>query len=151
MRQKLKYLAAQTPAGPNYVSAIQTAGGFLAVSWLSFGAVIAGFDSASLQERIATFLICGLTPAAAVYGCGHILSKLLTFRGKTSEINVAFHFLFQELCCSAHRNYWRTHAAIIQFSCLVIRSAAQFILNLQSSDYKSPVRRILIIIGMILV
>jgi hypothetical protein len=141
MKQRLKYLAVDTLAGQqNYLrsSAIQKAGGFLAVSWLSFGAVTAGFDSPSLQERMATFLLCGLMPAAVVYGWGHILSKLLTFSGKTPEINVTLRFL-QKLWCSVHHNYWRTHAIITQFSCLVIRSAAQFILSVQSSGYKSRV------------
>src|SRR5215212_270009 len=114
-------------------SAIQRAGVFVAVIWAFFGPVTAGFDSPPLRERLATLLLCGLIPAAAIYVAGYMLSRLIMLRGRLSEITAAECFryitlwtnyfvnravlfypklcdeilrLAQNLCCSVNRLCW---------------------------------------------
>jgi Bacterial SH3 domain len=142
-------------------SAIQRAGVFLAVLWSSFGTVTVGFDSPPLRERIATLLLCGLIPAAAIYVAGYILSQLIMFRGQATDITVAGclryitlwvnYFvnraaisapkvwnnivgLAENVCCSVNHLCWRTQARLVEIAYLLIRSTARLIIRLQDSE-----------------
>jgi hypothetical protein len=142
-------------------SAIQRAGVFLAVIWSFFGPVTAGFDSPPLRERIATLLLCGLIPAAAIYVAGYILSQLIMFRGQVTDITLAGCFryitlwvnyfvnravisapkvwnkilgLAKNVCCSVNHLCWRTQARLVEIACLLIRSTARLIIRLQGYE-----------------
>jgi hypothetical protein len=142
-------------------SAIQRASVLLAVIWSFFGPVTAGFDSPPLRERIATLLLCGLIPAAAIYVAGYILSQLIFFRGQATDITIAECFryiklwvnyfvkravisapkvwnklvvLAENVCCSVNNLCWRTQARLLEIACLLIRSSARLIIRFQGSE-----------------
>jgi len=137
------------------------AGDLLAVLCLSFGTVFAAFVPASLEQRIGSLFLFGLIPAVGFYAAGHILSQLLMFSSQLCEMIVARCFrcvvlsvnalmswvvlrvsnlleklpdLRQKADYSVRRCCWHVHAAVFDFSCLLIRSAARFIIRMQASQ-----------------
>jgi hypothetical protein len=155
--------------------AIQRAGTFLAVVCLFFGTMIAALVPASLEQRIESFFFFGLIPAVGFYAGGHILSLLLVFSGELFGMIAArcvrclalfvndlvswvgpkalakLSQLRQKAYRSVDRRYWRVHAAIFELSCLLIRSAARFVIKMQTSQHLSSWGlRPLIIMGMLL-
>jgi hypothetical protein len=137
------------------------AGGLLAVLCLSFGTAFAAFVPASLEQRIGSLFLFGLIPAVGFYAAGHILSQLLMFSSQLCEMIVARCFrcvvlsvnalmswvvprvsnsleklpaLRQKADYSVRRCCWHVHAAVFDFSCLLIRSAARFIIRMQASQ-----------------
>jgi hypothetical protein len=128
---------------------------------LFFGTVIAASFPASLEQRIGGLFFFGLIPAVGFYAGGHILNHLLVFSGELCEMIAARCFrclalfvnalvnwvgpsvskalaklsrLRQKAYCSVHRRYWRAHAASFELSCLLIRSAARFVIRMQASE-----------------
>ena len=136
------------------------AGIFLAVVCLSFGAVVATFGPVSLEQRLGNLFFFGLIPAVGFYAGGHILGRLLVLVSKVCDMIVArcsrcavllvndllssvdaddpsspgrVPVRHQKACYSAHRGYWRVYRAIFDISCLLIRSAARFMIRIQGS------------------
>jgi hypothetical protein len=134
------------------------AGGPLATVCLFFGIALAAFVPGSLEQRTGNFFLFGLIPAVGFYAGGHILGWLLMFISELCEMIVVRCFrcvmhlisdliswaaprvsislakllaLRQKASRSVHRRYWRVRTAIFDFACLLIRSAARFILRLQ--------------------
>jgi hypothetical protein len=134
------------------------AGNLLAVVCLSFGTAFAAFVPAALEQRIVSLFFFGLIPAVGFYAGGHILSQLFVFSGELCDMFVAPCFRYavplvndlmswvgtsvsaklpalrQKVYYSVHCGYWRLHRAIVDFSCLLIRSAARFIIRMQASQ-----------------
>jgi hypothetical protein len=136
------------------------AGNLLAVVCLSFGTGFAAFVPAPLEQRIGSLVFFGLIPAIGFYASGHILNQLLVFGSELCDMILARCFrcsmllvadlmswinsdattssaklpaLRQKVYCSAHLRYWSVHRAIVDFSCLLIRSAARFIIRMRGS------------------
>ncbi len=138
------------------------AGNLLAVVCLSFGTALAAFVPAALEQRIVSLFFFGLIPAVGFYAGGHILSQLLVFGGELCDMVVARCFRYavllvndlmswlgpgvssklpalrQKVYYSVHRSYWRVPRAIVDFSCLLIRSAARFIIRMQQLKRGMP-------------
>ena len=74
MKQALVYQAVD-PACSRVGRATQTAGTFLAVLCLFFGAAFAATVPASLEKRIVYLFFVGLVPALGFYVSGHIWSS----------------------------------------------------------------------------
>ena len=148
-----------SPLGP----AALRAGHLLAVVCLSFGTAVAAFLPESLERRIGNLFLFGLIPAIGFYAGGHILARLLMFSSELCEMILARCFrcamllvnylmswagarvanllgklapLPQKVYCSVHRRYWHVHTAIFHFSCLLIRSAARFIIRMQAASHQ---------------
>jgi hypothetical protein len=137
--------------------AVLRASNFIAVVCLSFGTAFAAFVPAALGQRIISVFFFGLIPAVGFYACGQILSQLLVLCGELCDMVVARCFRYavllvneltswlgptvssklpalrQKVYYSVHRRYWRLHRAIVDFSCLLIRSTARFIIRRQAS------------------
>ena len=112
----------------------QTAGTFLAGLCLFSGATFAAFMPASLENRIVYFLFVGLIPSLASYVSGLILRQILGLSCKLCEIIVARSVrLLAPFANSlaSHRRYWHVHKLVFQFSCLLIRSTARFLIRMQ--------------------
>jgi hypothetical protein len=132
------------------------AGVLLAIPCLSFGAAFAAFVPASLEQRIGSLFLFGLMPAVGFYAGG----QLLMFSSQLCEMIVARCFrcvvllvndlmsagaprvsnslerlpaLRQKAYYLVRRACWRVHAAVFDFSCLLIRSAARCIIRMQAS------------------
>jgi hypothetical protein len=134
------------------------AGNLLAVVCLSCGTAIAAFVPAPLGQRIVSLFFFGLIPAVGFYASGHILSQLLVLSSELCDMILARCFRYaillvndlmssvgpsvsaklpalrQKVYYSVQRRYWRVHRAIVDFSCLLIRSAARFIIRMQASQ-----------------
>jgi hypothetical protein len=108
-------------------------------------------------------VVFGLLPAIGFYVGGHILKHLLVLSSKLCDVIVArcircavllvddlvswvgpdlsslltsLRALRRNLHYSVHRCYRRLHYAIVDFLCLLIRSAARFVIRVQAS--RSP-------------
>ena len=130
------------------------AGDLLAVLCLFFGTAFAAFVPASLEQRIGSLFLFGLMPAVGFYAGG----QLLMFSSQLCEMIMARCFrcvvllvndlmswgvpgvsnsleklpaLRQKAHYSVRCRCWRVHAAVFDFSCLLIRSAARFIIRMQ--------------------
>jgi len=177
MNQALVYQAVD-PACSRVGRATQTAGTFLAVLCLFFGAAFAATVPASLEKRIVYLFFVGLVPALGFYVSGHILRQMLGLSCKLCEIIAArcvrllapfanglvnwagasvldaldrcsmkiarcllttgqcmqrLFRLGRKAYCLVHRWYWHIHKAIFDFSCLLIRNAARFVIRMQHS------------------
>ena len=134
------------------------AGNLLAVVCLSFGTAFAALVPASIEQRIASLFFFGLIPAAGIYASGHILSQLLVLSSELCDMVLARCFRYavllvshpmssvrpsvsaklpvvrQKAYHSVHRSYWRVHRMIVDFACLLIRSAARFIIRVRASQ-----------------
>jgi hypothetical protein len=133
------------------------AGNLLAVVCVSFGAGFAAFVPAPLEQRIGSLVFFGLMPAIGFYTIGQILSQLLVFASELCDVILARCFrwamllvtdlmswinsdvltssaklpaLRQKVYCSAHCRYWLVRRAIFDFSCLLVRSAARFMIRM---------------------
>jgi len=137
--------------------AIARAGNGLAVVCLSFGAAFAAFASGSFEQRIGNLFFLGFLPAVAVFAGGHILGQLLVVSSKLCDVIIAGSFRYamlllkellsrvgthvsdwlagfpsvrQKVCYSAHRYYRRVFHVSFDFSCLLIRSVARFVIRI---------------------
>jgi len=134
----------------------------LAIGSILFGAACAAFVPASLEQRIGAVFLFGLIPAIGFHGGGLVLSILFGFSSELAEriADLCFRYFARLvtatlLMLNAERSYSlveylldrmrtvlrsidgccrRLDGAIFQFSCLIIRSAALFVLRLQASQ-----------------
>ena len=88
MRQAPVYRAVD-PVCSRVGQAAQTAGTFLAVLCLFFGATFAASVSASLEKRIVYLFFVGLIPALGFYVSGYVLRQILGLSCKLCEIIAA--------------------------------------------------------------
>jgi hypothetical protein len=88
MKRAFVYRAAD-PACSRVGRATQTAGTFLAVLCLFFGAAFAASVPASLEKRIVYLFFVGLIPALGFYVSGHVLRQILGLSCKLCEIIAA--------------------------------------------------------------
>jgi hypothetical protein len=136
------------------------AGNHLAVVCLSFGVAFAAFVSGSLEQRIGNLVFFSLIPAMAFYAAGHTLGQVLVFGVALCDMIMARCFRYamrlandlftragahvsnwlarspalrQKVCYLAHQCYGRVHHVIFDFSCLLIRSAARFVIRMEAS------------------
>jgi hypothetical protein len=119
-----------------------------AVVCFFFGITLATILEASLQQRIQSFLLLGLLPAVGFYAGGRALFHLAMIgRERRREyilrfVEHAYRFASTTLAKSAMLGqktydvallcYPHVRRSVVEFSCLVIRSAAQLILKIQS-------------------
>ena len=133
----------------------------LAVACLSFGTALAAFVPASLEQRIGALFFFGLIPAVGIYLGNLILSQLLMPSSELCGIIAACCFRYVVLLVNdsiswvgprvsnslakvpalRQKAYYlgrgrhrRVQEGIFQFSCLLIRSAAKFIMRIQASQ-----------------
>jgi hypothetical protein len=143
----------------------------LSMMSLLFG-LAAAFVPGSLEQRIGSFLLFGLIPAAALHLGGAVLGPLLAFSSELCEVTIALCFrwlrrlvekyvklasqcvsyasarylmppartvissmssLTRSTSYSIRRSCQHADRAIFEFSCLLIRSGARFILRMQRS------------------
>jgi hypothetical protein len=143
--------------------AFARAGNGLAVVCLSFGAAFAAFASGSFEQRIGNLFFLGLIPAVAVFVGGHILGQLLVVSSKLCDAIVVGSFRYatlllkellswvgthfsnwlaslpavrQKVCYSAHRYYARVSHVSFDFSCLLIRSVARFVIRIEELPHR---------------
>jgi hypothetical protein len=143
--------------------AFARAGNGLAVVCLSFGAAFAAFASGSFEQRIGNLFFLGLIPAVAVFVGGHILGQLLVVSSKLCDAIIVGSFRYatlllkellswvgthfsnwlaslpavrQKVCYSAHRYYARVSHVSFDFSCLLIRSVARFVIRIEELPHR---------------
>ena len=66
-----------------------SAGNYLAVICLLFGAAVAAFVSGSLEQRLGNLFTFGLMPAVGFYAGGYVLGQLLVFGVKLCDTIMA--------------------------------------------------------------
>ena len=118
-----------------------------AVVCLSFGTTLATILDAPLQERIHSLVLLGLLPAVGFYAAGRgLLHLAMIGKERRSEYILRFmrqarRYVFTALAKLAVLGqktydvaflcYPHVRRSAFEFSCLLIRSAAQFILTMQ--------------------
>ena len=118
-------------------SATLRASNLLAVVCLMLGIASAAFVPVSVEQRIGSLFLFGLIPAIGFYAGGHFLSRMLVVTSQLCEMIAArcfrcFALLGNNFVMGVGPISDASITAIFEFSCLLIRSAARFVLRMQA-------------------